>query len=44
MLDSLKRTTVGPVFHEELVSSEQNFKALRKFAHSWHTKRRCFEE
>lgn len=44
MLDALKRTTVGPVFHEELVSSEQNFKALRKFAHSWHTKRRCFEE
>lgn len=44
MLDSLKRTMVGPVFHEELVSCEQNFDALRRFAHSWHTKRREFEE
>jgi hypothetical protein len=44
MLDSLVRTTVGPVFHEELVSCGQNFEALRKFAHTWHTKRRSFED
>ncbi|XP_063542682.1 uncharacterized protein LOC134751228 [Cydia strobilella] len=44
MLASLNRTIVGPVFHEELVSCEQNFDALRSFAHSLHTKRRQFEE
>lgn len=39
MLDGIERTKVGPVYHEDLTATENNFSHLRMFAHSWHKRR-----
>lgn len=44
MLDAIVRQGAeGPVYHADLVSSAGNFGRLRKFARSWHQRRRLEE-
>lgn len=44
MLDSVRRAEVGSVYHTDLVSSKENFDALRTFAESWHATRSKLDE
>lgn len=44
MLDAIRVAETGPVYHQTLVGSRENFDALRTFAHNWHTIRRSVDD
>lgn len=43
MLNDWCREEIGPVYHQEMVTSKEGFRRLSAFAHKWHKKRKELE-